>query len=66
MVFKCDRCLEAYDHIPTVIKAVSEIHFICPVCAYDLRLLLEAFVDKSPHNGARRLVGSKLVFRTDL
>ena len=66
MTFKCDRCQEAYDHIPTVIKAVSEVHFICPVCAYDLRLLIEAFVDKRPDKRARRLVGSKLVFRTDL
>jgi hypothetical protein len=66
MAFKCDRCREVYDHTPTAIKAVAEIHFICPVCTYDLALLIEAFVDKRPDNGARRLVGSKLVFRTDL
>lgn len=66
MTIKCDRCKELYQHTPVVIKGVVENHFICPVCAYDLKKLLDAFVNRPPRKGSKRLIGHKSMYATDL
>ena len=61
-LLECDRWGEHYDFPPTCMRGERVNHFICPLCYYDLKKIIDDFAGNRQEENGRKICGHKYTY----